>query len=245
MDVATAFGLMTRFPVGWLAPEGMSYAPGRSGWCFPVVGAVVGGMAAAILWLGLAAGLPQPLPACWALAMSVLVTGGLHEDGLADSADGLGGGRTVERRLDIMRDSRIGSFGAIALALALAIRISALATMPAPQAIIALPCGAVLARTSILLVVAVGQPARRDGSGRAMEGTGAVTSLSIGGSAAAVLTIWLFPHLVAAAVLGTAVVTGMGAALTAKRLVGGYTGDILGATVVVTECLVLSVLAAR
>ncbi|MDB5456252.1 MAG: cobS, partial [Caulobacter sp.] len=101
----------------------------RSARYFPLVGQAVGGICALVLlvaahWLG------GWLPALLAVATGVLLTGGFHEDGLADTADGLGGGQTVARRLEIMKDSRVGTYGVLALCLTLAARVGALAALP-------------------------------------------------------------------------------------------------------------------
>ncbi len=119
-ELVAAFALLTRLPMPRL--RGPSRRPADCVWAYPVVGAVVGAAGRRRALAGLRLGLPQPLAALWALAAITLVTGGLHEDGLADTADGFGGGGTVERKLLIMRDSRIGSFGALALLFSLALR---------------------------------------------------------------------------------------------------------------------------
>ncbi|MDN3711343.1 adenosylcobinamide-GDP ribazoletransferase [Paracoccus cavernae] len=98
------------------------------------MGLVVGSIAAAVFAATMALGLPQALAAILAVAAMVWLSGGLHEDGLADLADGMGGPNR-ERRLEIMRDSRIGSYGALTLGLVTAIRITALAVLPVPAAI--------------------------------------------------------------------------------------------------------------
>ena len=111
--------LLTRLPMGWLTT---SVGPGRLAdavWAFPVVGAVVGAIGGAVFWFCTRLGMPPGVAAVWTLVSMLLVTGALHEDGLADFADGLGGGRTRERKLAIMRDSRIGTFGGLALMLSL------------------------------------------------------------------------------------------------------------------------------
>src|ERR1044072_888690 len=95
---------------------------------FPVVGLVVGASGAATVWLA-AHVLPAPLPAILATVVTVLMTGAIHEDGLADTCDGLGGGATRERALEIMKDPRVGAFGAIGLILTLLLKISALSSM--------------------------------------------------------------------------------------------------------------------
>ena len=104
---------------------------------FPAIGLIVGASGAATLWLA-AQVLPAPLPAILATAVTVLMTGAIHEDGLADTCDGLGGGVTREQALEIMKDPRIGAFGAIALILTLLLKISALSLMPVWTAMAAL-----------------------------------------------------------------------------------------------------------
>ena len=133
-------------------------------WAFPVVGAVVGAIGGAVFWVCARLGMPPGVAAVWTLASMLLVTGALHEDGLADFADGLGGGRTRERKLEIMRDSRIGTFGGLALMLSLAARGTALATLAQPvRVVVALIVAAALGRGAIgvlLLTSAPGAPRR-------------------------------------------------------------------------------------
>ncbi|RIK85995.1 MAG: adenosylcobinamide-GDP ribazoletransferase, partial [Hyphomicrobiales bacterium] len=100
-------------------------------WAAPVAGALVGLGVGAVAWLALALGLPASLAAAFALAAGIAVTGALHEDGLADTADGFGGGRDRDGKLAIMRDSRIGSYGVLALGLSLIARWAALAALAA------------------------------------------------------------------------------------------------------------------
>jgi hypothetical protein len=128
-DVIAACGLLTRLPL----PQRAVTAGPRAAWAWPVVGAVVGFLSAAAGALALWLGLPVGVAAAVALATSAMVTGGLHEDGLADTADGLFGGWTRERRLEIMKDSRIGSYGMLAL------MITGLARWSALTALIATP----------------------------------------------------------------------------------------------------------
>src|SRR5450755_4275560 len=106
-------------------------------WAFPVAGLAVGALSGISLSLARAAGANPSIAALAALAVGLLVTGALHEDGLADFWDGIGGGRTRERKLEIMRDSAIGSFGAAALFIALAVRWSAIAAIADPGAAVA------------------------------------------------------------------------------------------------------------
>ncbi len=232
-EFVSATTLLTRLPVGRLAAP--YPPPGQCVWAYPIVGALVGGIGAAILWLGLRAGLPQPVAAAWALAATTLVTGGLHEDGLADLADGFGGGRTRTRKLEIMRDSRIGSFGTLAIGFSLALRLTALAVAPHPA--IALLLAAVLGRGAMLLPLRLLRPARADGLGAPLA-AGSRRPIYAGLLVAAAASAWV-PMAGLAALAGAGSIT-----LLARRQIGGYTGDVFGATEQVAECAVLSVLCA-
>jgi len=243
-DLAAGFGLLTRLPVGWLVPAGAPWRPGRAVWVFPLAGAVAGAVTGLVLMLGHRLGLPPLLSAAWALAAAILLTGGLHEDGLSDTADGYGGGRDRMRRLEIMRDSRIGSFGAIALCLSLLLRAAALAALP-PAALFAAPvAAAVLGRAAMPVLLRVLPPARTDGLG---HGVGQVPPLALALTLliAAGFCAVLLPPLRAVLAAGLAVLVAAASALLARRKIGGQTGDVLGATAVAVECAVLTLLAAR
>ena len=232
-ELAGAFALLTRVPVArWAAA-----APARCVWAYPLAGAAVGALGALVAWLPL----PRLLAALWSLAAMLLATGGLHEDGLADAADGFLGGATPARRLEIMRDSRIGSFGAIALVLGLGIRAAAVAALPRAALFGALIAAAARRRPSMLIAPLLLPPARPGGLGAgiaAMPGRAASAGLALG----AVMTLLALPA--AAAVASIALATGAALALAgvARQWIGGYTGDVLGATGVVVECAVLSLL---
>jgi adenosylcobinamide-GDP ribazoletransferase len=240
-DLAAGFGLLTRLPVGWLVREGMPFRPGRAVWTYPLVGLVVGGAEGGCLWLGHRIGLAPNLVAAWTLAVAVLLTGGLHEDGLADMTDGFGGGCTPERRLAIMRDSRIGSYGALALVLSLAIRGSALAVIagfaPGRGLALLLATGA-LSRAAMLPVLSL-PPARPDGLGRSL-GTVTVSTRIVALVIAVVVVCATLAPLLAAGFLLLAFLLGIGIAAMARARIGGSTGDVLGACVVVVECGLLT-----
>jgi adenosylcobinamide-GDP ribazoletransferase len=214
---------------------------------FPAVGIVVG-LAAAIVfavasryWVGF-------VPAVLAVATSVLLTGALHEDGLADTADGFGGGRSREARLAIMKDSRLGTYGALALAFSVALRIAALAPMTpsyAWAALVAAHAGARAAATWAMTALPyAGDPAtsRISYSEVALDRSGAMTALLI--TLAALLPALiktpsaLFAGLILAGLCALAVVA------LARRLIGGYTGDVLGAVEQAAEVAFLLGLAA-
>jgi adenosylcobinamide-GDP ribazoletransferase len=168
----------------------------------------------------------------------VLVTGGLHEDGLADAADGFGGGWTKDRVLAIMRDSNIGSFGALALGFSLLSRFAFLTSLPATSFHGVVLAGHVLNRWAMLPLAYWLPPARiSDGQGARMARKTSTTSLVAG---TVFMLIIVSIACGRAGVLMIAVACG-GATLTGayyRRRIGGITGDCLGATCQVTECAV-------
>lgn len=139
-DIRASLVFLTRIPAGWMGAPIVRPDFRRAARVFPVVGAIVGAVGGAVLLLATWLGEPPFLAAALAVGATFLFTGGLHEDGLADTADGFGGGATAERKLEIMDDSRIGTFGAVVLVLAMLLRIGALAELAG-----AAPLGAALA----------------------------------------------------------------------------------------------------
>jgi adenosylcobinamide-GDP ribazoletransferase len=217
---------------------------GASVWAWPVVGLVIGLIGAAGYALAWRGGLSPLLAGLVAIIAMALATGGFHEDGLADTADGIGGGGTPEKRLLIMRDSRIGSFGALALIAAVGLRVGALAQLAEPRLVApALIMAAVLGRSAMPGVVLLSSPARPGGLGAAL---GALDRrrVAIGGGLAVLLCLVLQrPHAMLEALLATLLVAA-GMAWLGVRSLGGYTGDTLGATEQLAECAVLLSLAA-
>ncbi len=228
-ELVGAVCLLTRLPVGRLAAA--HPAPAGCVWAYPVAGAVAGLLAAAVLRLGRMVGMGQPVAVVWALAAAVLVTGGLHEDGLADMADGFGGGRTRERKLAIMRDSRIGSYGALTMAFSLALRAAPLALSARPERAVLL--AGVLGRGAMLLPMLLLRPARPDGLGASLRE--ARRGRMLAGLAICAATAWAAPGAALAALAAGLAVAGL-----AHRQVGGYTGDVLGAAEVAAECAALA-----
>ena len=242
VDIVRAFGLLTRLPMPATAPPDAT-ALSRSVWAYPIVGAVVGAIGALVWYAGQLAGLGGGLSAGLAVAVQVLVTGALHEDGLADFADGLGGGHDRERMLAIMRDSRIGTFGVLALILVLGLRWGGTADLPVLQVLAGLICAGLLGRLAIILLLLLLKPARGDGLGVK------VASPPFGAVLAAVLfsvaIVFLhLPPVVGALAFAVMAVSAAAVALLAKRRIGGYTGDVLGAGEQIAEMSVLVILAA-
>ncbi len=238
-EARLALMLLTRLPAGRLAEPAPSLADAR--WAYPLVGLVVGAIAAATQAGALAVGL-GPLPAAiLALTVAALATGALHLDGLADFADGIGGGRDRAHALLIMRDSRIGSYGVIALILAMGLAATGLADLPPETAPAVLLLAATGSRLAMLVVLDRLPPAREDGLGRSASGTAPGAWLP-GGVAVALIAVWIgpaaIPALVAVAIAAVAV------ARLALRRIGGQTGDVLGATQVTAEVACLLALSA-
>lgn len=246
IDLRLGLGLLTRLPVAVEAAEMADRGP-RAVWAWPVIGAVLGGAAGLVAAFGLASGLPEGVAAVLALALLAAATGGLHEDGLADVADGCLGGQDRAARLRIMADSRVGAFGALALTLVTLARWSAVATLvaAAPLAAIgALMAAGALSRGSMAVVMATLPPARPEGLGAGMGRPGRATLLLalagallaafVGAGAAAGLVATL-------AAFGAAAIMGW----IARRAIGGQTGDVLGAVQQLSEASALAALAAR
>lgn len=238
LHLACAF--LTRLPLPdcGLLPAG---ALARSMRLFPLVGAGIGGVAGLVFAL-LHALLP-PLPAALlAVLAGVALTGALHEDGLADTADGLGARGGREKRLEVMRDSRTGAYGVLALIFSVALRAAALASAPTGWAGLgALVAAAAWSRALIPAAMQVMAPARADGLG-AGAGTPDAT---IAATAAVLGLVLCFLGLGLAAPLPVlvALVGAWGVVVLARRTLGGFTGDVLGALQQVAEAALLSAMA--
>ena len=226
----------------------------RSAWAFPVIGAWVGVVAGTVLFVALTAGIPVDVAAWVTVGVMIALTGALHEDGLADLADGIGGGRTRERKLKILRDSRIGAFGVLALIVVIgakAMAVSAIAADWEPPSeglglwvlIFAMLGPHALSRALMVAVPRFMPPARDDGLGAA-AGTPPVVvvqaSLALGIAPALVV----LPPLPALAGTLAAVIAAAAVGWLAKRHLGGYTGDVLGAAQQAAETSFLIALAA-
>jgi adenosylcobinamide-GDP ribazoletransferase len=223
-----ALGFLTRLPL----PADAGHTPEREAasprW-YPAVGLLVGAISGGAFWLA-ALVLPPTLAALAATAVGLVLTGCLHEDGLADACDGLGGGATPERALAIMRDSRLGTYGAIGLGLVLGAKVLALAALPAAAVPALLVAGHAASRASMVVVMATSRYVRPQGLGSATAGglpartTAFAVAIGLLGVALAA------PFLPAPAVAGSLLGLGAGhaARLAFERRLGGYTGDCLG-----------------
>jgi adenosylcobinamide-GDP ribazoletransferase len=236
-DFLSAMQFLTRIPMPSRPYDADSLA--RSVKFFPLVGFVVGG-GAALVHLLLAPHLSRLVAAFAVLLYSVLVTGGLHEDGLADAADGFGGGSCREQILLIFRDSRIGSYGGLALAFSLIGRLILIASLPLALIPCYLIAAGVLCRWAVLPLSYFLSPARTPATLNA-DGQGARIARHT--STAALIGGTIFSFAIAAALLRTRAVTPILSVMILafltgayyKKRIGGVTGDCFGATIQLAE----------
>ncbi|MFN3721787.1 MAG: adenosylcobinamide-GDP ribazoletransferase [Paracoccaceae bacterium] len=235
-DLASAFGLLTRLPF----PQTRHHRP-QACWAWPLVGLVVGGLAAAVGWITMALGLPVGLAVALMLAVGAMATGALHEDGLADTADGLFGGWTRERRLEIMKDSHIGSYGTLALLLVTLAIWTVLGVLLESGSYAAIVAAAVLSRTPMALMMALMPQARTGGLSHSVGRPPVGSALF----AVAVALVIVSPlGLMAVAMAGAVGCAALAVALLAQTRIGGQTGDILGASQQMAWLAALSLAAA-
>ncbi len=227
--------LLSRLPL----PQSEDNPGPAAAWAWPVTGVVVGSLVAGVAALCLPLG--AQAAAAIALGAQAMITGAMHEDGLADSADGLWGGWDRARRLDIMKDSHIGTYGVMALLVVALIRWSALTTLISGGHWGAIVAVAVFSRAPMAVLMWAMENARGTGLAQSVgrvPGRAAAGAAALGGVALLMLGV---PGL-AAGVAGIGVVCVL--ALVARAKIGGQTGDILGASQQLAEAAALCVLAA-
>jgi adenosylcobinamide-GDP ribazoletransferase len=216
---------------------------------FSTAGALIGLLSGGMLWLSTQLDVPSLLGCTIAVAATVMLTGALHEDGLADFVDGLGGGKTREQRLDIMRDSRIGAYGSLALILAVLIRVFTYESLLSQEwniLLLAIAASQSFSRALVVDLMWATPPARSDGlaamAGRPSRSV-AIFAIVIGLAITMSTAIFAGPE-------SAVVALGMGLAATALvrrfalRLLGGQTGDVCGAAQVACELAMLVAFAA-
>jgi len=241
-DLSVALGFYTRLPLPHhraIAGEDLA----RAAWAAPIAGCLVGAVGALTYWIAHVLGL-GPLPSAGlSVAAALAMTGALHEDGLADTTDAFGAAAAPADRLAIMRDSRIGAYGASALILSIGLRWAALASLAGPAPVATALIGAhAAARAMPPLLMRLVPPARPDGLSAAagLPPTDSVTAAAVLGFVALLLALGPGRALIAAALLAVSL-------FAIRRLtldkIGGQTGDVLGAIEQVCEVLVLLVAA--
>lgn len=235
-DFNEALALLTRLPVTSDSSRGIHAA-----WAWPLAGAVVAVLAGITAKLALMIGLPFAAAAGLALTAQIMLTGALHEDGLADCADGFWGGSTQERRLEIMKDSAIGTYGTLALVLSVLLRWSLLTALFATGSVFGpLLAIAALSRVPMVALMFEMQPARSEGLSAGV-GRPSIDTLILA-AAAGLLTAFIFAGF--AAIPAALVIAGSGLGLRqiAIAKIGGQTGDVLGASQQIAEIIGLMVL---
>ncbi|RFP91157.1 adenosylcobinamide-GDP ribazoletransferase [Rhodobacteraceae bacterium 63075] len=231
-EAQVALMLLTRLPAGRIKGEAPQLAEAR--WAFPFVGVVVGLLTWMVHDLALEVGAPPLLAAVFALAGLAMVTGALHFDGLADYADGIGGGRDKDHALEIMRDSRIGSYGVLAMIVVSGVWVfSVSAAAPTLPAFLG---AAVLSRAGMTGLQEALPPVRPDGMARMAAGRSCEARAVLIALAVLALLFWPVPLAVSAIVI---CVVGW----QARRRIGGQTGDVLGAGQLLSESAIWAVLA--
>jgi adenosylcobinamide-GDP ribazoletransferase len=231
-EFLNALRFMTIFPVPSSDTENAPDWLSRCAKYFPAVGICVGLVSSAVLLLAGAVWDPV-IAALLAVAVSIVVTGALHEDGLADTADGFGGGWSVEKRLAIMKDSRIGAYGALALMFGIALRVTALADMPLWSGAASLIAAHAAARITPAFVMKA-LPYAGDTAAMKVSYIDAPVSandvwfaLIVVAGASVPLTFVSISSVISGLLLGTLLAAAV--ALWARKLIDGYTGDVLGA----------------
>jgi adenosylcobinamide-GDP ribazoletransferase len=237
-DLKASVTFLTRLRYGPAMPAGAA-AIARAAWAFPLAGLLVGFAGAVVYLLGRRLGLPSWPAAALAVAATMALTGCLHEDGLADTADGLGGGKTRQQKLDIMRDSRIGTYGVCALALAVLLRVSALASLPNTASVVwALLAAHAAARAILPVFMFYVPPARSDGlsSAAGQPPRESVIGAAVLGVVILAFCLGVLPGI--AALILLAIVVAFLAWLSLTQI-NGQTGDVLGAVEQASEIVIL------
>ncbi len=236
-ELAYFFGAIrffTRLPVpGWVGHS--AEALNHSARYFPAVGLLIGGLGG-LVYLAAAAFWPAPVAVLLAMAATIYATGAFHEDGLSDTVDGLGGGWEKQRILDIMKDSRVGSYGAVATVLALLGKFTLLAALDPALLPLALLAGHAMSRFCATLLLAGMDYARDDQLSKAKPLANRLSGGALLVALAFVLAalVWLpWPQAVAGCALAALATLWLAGKF--KRWLGGYTGDCLGAVQQVSE----------
>lgn len=225
LDLIYAISLLTRIPISSTILEPRP----QSAWAWPVVGFGLGVLAGAAIWVLMALGAPNSVATIVGLAMMVLLTGCLHEDGLADTFDGLWGGQNAEQRLEIMRDSNIGAYGVTALVIAFFARfLGIFESIDDIHPIIVLTVSGALSRTVMMVAMHLCPTARNEGLA-ATTGRPPVKVALFGIIFSTILCIIFFGWQFLIPLIAVSI-AGLLISLLAIRKIGGFSGDTLGAS---------------
>jgi adenosylcobinamide-GDP ribazoletransferase len=241
-DVPLALVLLTRLPLPRL-PDAVFARQAQAAWAFPLVGLVVGLLACCAGWVALSADLPPLASAGFVVAVLICTTGAMHEDGLADTFDGLWGGFTPERRLEIMKDSHIGAYGVLALLISQLIRVSAIAALLTSGAVWTILAACAFSRATMPVLMKILPNARQSGLSHSVGVPGVRSVVASLGLAALIALLLIGAQALVPAICAGLVVGVL--ALVAKAKIGGQTGDILGAAQQLAEITFLLALTAQ
>lgn len=231
-ELQVALMLLTRLPAGRIEGAVPDLAAAR--WAFPIVGGLIGLLTWSAYASASALSAPPAIASLLALAVLALLTGALHFDGLADYADGIGGGRDKAHALEIMRDSRVGSYGM--LAMIIVVGLWALSVTIVDPGLLAFVGAAVLSRAGMVALQGLLPLARSDGMARTAAGRNRVAQVVVAAVAVVALLFWPVP-------LGVCIVLVAVTGWLAKRKIGGQTGDVLGAAQLLSETAIWVALA--
>jgi len=239
-DLRASILFLTRLRYGPALPvDGAAIA--RAAWAFPIAGILVGLIGAVVYLFAHRMGLPPWPAAALSVAATMAISGCLHEDGLADTADGFGGGRTRELKLDIMRDSRIGAYGVCALVLSILLRVSALASLADTSLVVtALIASHGAARATLPVFMYFVPPARHEGLSASAGQPPRDSVIAAAVLGIVIVALCLGPVLAIAALILTVAVIALLAWLSLAQI-DGQTGDVLGAVEQVSEIAILLV----
>ncbi|MEM7741361.1 MAG: adenosylcobinamide-GDP ribazoletransferase [Pseudomonadota bacterium] len=248
-DEAARFLLALQFLTRVPTPSEGLYSPQRMATSvryYPFVGILIG-MISALVLVAASHVLPATIAVMIAVASGLLITGGFHEDGLADTFDGIGGGANREHALSIMKDSRLGTFGTLALMVVVGLKVAALSTMTTPLAAASLVAAHGLSRLSSILVIPTSDYVRDTGTAKPVAKGSSAISLAVAlATGAAIVITWAVFGPKDAVLLGLlgVVVGHVGMRAFFERKLGGYTGDTLGAVQQASEiCFYVAVTA--
>lgn len=250
-ETARALAFLTHLPIPdrffkTANPESTAQCSGL----FPVAGALIGAAGGATLLVAYALGLPATIAAAFGIFAMIIITGALHEDGLGDVADGFGGGSTIEQRLEIMKDSRLGTYGVLAVAGSLILRITALSAIlsahGALAAIFAIIAAAAASRGAMVWLWSALPSAKKTGVASSV-GSPPESALSLSAVSALIFASvfgLLASGFVAASIaIGFGILAMIGFQKLCQRMIAGQTGDTIGACQQLVEIAILCGLA--
>jgi adenosylcobinamide-GDP ribazoletransferase len=236
-DIPASLGILSRIPVE-VNHEAAKKRGAASSWAYPIAGAVIGGLSVCAGWISILFGLPEIVTTAVILTSLVMIPGAMHEDGLADTFDGLWGGYTKERRLEIMKDSHIGVYGVLALVISIAVRFGLLLVLVQNTNLWSIVAIAALSRAPMVLLMAKMPPARDFGLSHSVGRPRIETALLAVLIALSIGFVLLGGAILHGVVLTTVVVAAL--AYIANSKIGGQTGDILGASQPLSEIAFLA-----